>query len=223
MPFIWQNGAQFIDDNGQPNLDDPAVKEAFQYLQSLRSAGVSALPSEIGASWNMDGFGRKRVAMAFSGLWAVNFLEETFAATPYKTAPMPAGEEQRSIAYVVGYVIPKNVEDPEKAWRLLRFLTSKEGQAASATLDIGLPPRRSVVKIQNLRADPVKSVFIDSAEFAQTWQLGDNQKVLDETQTALQSMYITDTPIDEALAKLKKRLDIETEPKSEGVDDDARR
>ena len=208
LPFIWQNGSRLIGEDGEPNLDDPALIETLEYLQTMRRKGHARLPSEIGAAWNMDGMGRERVAMSMSGLWAVNFMDETFADVPYKVAPLPLGKEQASIAYVVGYVIPKNANNPEKAWRLLRYLTSKEGQQSWVELGIGLPPRRSTAEIAGTASDPTLSVFTDSARYARTWQLGDDQQLLDEAQTAMQSIFITDTPVEEALAKLKDRLDI---------------
>ena len=206
LPFIWQNDAVFVLPDGTPNIDDPAVHEALAFLQRLRRRGWAKLPSELGAAWNMDGFGRQRVAMTFSGQWALNFMSTTFPKTPFTVAPMPRGKVERSIAYVVGYVMPKSVRRPNRAWKLIEYLTSKEGQRKWAELNIGLPPRRSVVEARNSNESPDTSVFTRTASIARTWQLGHNQRVLDEMQTALQAIYISDVEIQEAMDRLRQRL-----------------
>ena len=206
LPFIWQNGGELVDREGRLNVNDQKAIEAISFLYRLRKDGIAAVPTDLGASWNMEAFGRERVAMAISGLWAVNFLDTTFADTPYKVAALPAGNSATSIAYVVGYVIPRQADDPEQAWKLLRYLTRKQGQAEWAELNLGLPPRRSVVASSGALDDPLKSVFVSAAANSRTWQLGSNQRLLDELQTAMQAVFLTDAPIEEALQRADDRL-----------------
>ena len=204
LPFIWQNGAEFIGPDGRPNLSDPSVIEAVEFLQGLRRSGSAKLPSEVGAAWNMDGYGRERIAMTMSGLWAVNFLEETFPERRYAMAPLPQGKVEQSIAYVVGYVIPKDTPNPERAWSLLRYLTSEQGQRAWAETGVGLPPRRSIAV--DVRSDET-AVFMDAAGISRTWQIGRRQRILDETQSAMQAIFIQDRDVKEVFAELEARLD----------------
>ena len=206
LPFIWQNAAEFLSSDGTVNIDDAGVRDALRFLQRLRRSGIAKLPSEVGAAWNMDGFGRQRIAMTFSGLWAVNFMRTTFPNTPYAIANLPRGKTKQSIAYVVGYVIPKDAASPRRAWTLLRYLTSKQGQAQWAKHNIGLSPRRSIAATEKQDQHPLTSVFTRSARHARTWQLGTQLRVLDETQTALQSIYIEDVDVDDAMENLRRRL-----------------
>ena len=206
LPFLWQNGAEFLSEDGVVNVDDRRLREALEYLQDLRRKGAARLPSELGASWNMEAFGRGRVAMTMSGLWAQSFMDSTFPSIEYEVAPLPVGKAEATIAYVVGYVIPRKARHPQRAWQLLRYLTSKEGQEGWMRAGIGLPPRRSLAA--SLVDAPVKSAFLRSAGRSRTWQLGRNQRVLDEAQTALQSIFITDSDVCDALNKLARRLKI---------------
>ena len=119
---------------------------------------------------------------------------------------LPVGKSAHSIAYVVGFVMPREALYPEDGWKLLRYLTSREGQIEWSKADIGLPPRKSVVEWIGASEDPVKSLFIESAAIAKPWQLGPNQRLMDEIQTALQAIYITDTPVETALARVKERI-----------------
>ena len=206
LPFIWQNGGDLLADDGGIDFDNQPAIAAIRFLKRLRDEGLAIVPTDAGASWNMEAYGRKRVAMTISGLWAVNFMETTFAETPYEIAAIPDGTRRESIAFVVGYVIPASTKYPEEAWRLLRFLTSKEGQQEWTELDLGLPPRRSVVAYSGLRENPRRAVFIEAAEYARTWQLGPRQRLMDELQTAIQAIFLIDTPIVEALERANERL-----------------
>ena len=206
LPFIWQNAGDLVDRDGRLNVGDEPSISTIGLLRDLRTQGIATIPTDVGASWNMEAFGRKRVAMAVSGLWAVSFLDTTFAETPYEIAHLKAGATESSIAYVVGYVIPKETPRPDEAWTLLRYLTDQAGQSAWAKHDLGLPPRRSIVEQAGLMNDPVKRVFIESAGHARTWQLGSNQRLLDELQTAMQAVFLINEPIDEALGRAEERL-----------------
>ncbi|MEO1232537.1 MAG: ABC transporter substrate-binding protein [Myxococcota bacterium] len=205
LPFVWQGGGRLIDRQGRIDTSSYGLRKALSFLQELRREGWAKLPSEVGAAWNMDGFGRGRVAMTFSGLWAINFLATTFPDIPYATAPLPRAERADTISYVVGYVAPKATEHPEAAARLLTFLTSREVQASWAREGIGLPSRRSVTEELELIDDPVRSVFVRSSSVARTWQLGSHARAVDETQTTLQAIFIANEDIPEALERLKLR------------------
>lgn len=206
LPLAWQNQGDFFDENGAFSFTDPEFVEAVSFLKEMHDAGHAVLPTQVSASWNMDAFGRQRAAMAISGLWGHNFLNSTFPETAYNVAPLPIHKEQVSIAFIVGYVIPRKSKHIQDAWKLLSYLTGKEGQLAWADAGVGLPPRYSVVDRKGLRSDSIRSVFIESAPYARPWQLGSDQRVYAEAQTALQSIFLTDTPILEALQHLEDRL-----------------
>ena len=206
LPFIWQNGGELVAADGGIDVDNQRAVEAIRFLKRLRDDGLAVVPTDVGASWNMEAYGRGRVAMTISGLWAVNFMATTFADTPYEIAAIPGGERREAISYVVGYVIPANTSRPDEAWQLLRYLTSREGQREWAELELGLPPRRSVVDASGLMRDPQRAVFVETAAYARTWQLGPNQRLMDELQTAMQAIFLTDEPIQDALRRADQRL-----------------
>lgn len=206
LPFVWQNGGDYFDEQGRVAFTDSAFVEALRFVEGMLDEGSAVLPADIGAAWNMDAFGRGRVAMAFSGLWAVHFMEETFADVPYRVAELPAGEQAAGIAFVVGFAMPKSTHHPEAAWRLLRHLTGPAGQSAWARAGIGLPPRRSVVERLGMYDDPIRGTLIRSAAVARPWQLGANNRVYDESQSILQAIYMTDAPIDASLKRLRTRI-----------------
>jgi multiple sugar transport system substrate-binding protein len=206
LPFVWQNRGEYFDGAGRPVFTEPAFAEALEFLQRLKLDGYAVLPTDVGAAWSMDAFGRERAAMAISGLWAVNFMKDTFPETPYRVAPLPAGKERASVAFVVGYAIPKTAREPERAWRLLRYLTGPKGARLWDAAGVGLPPRRSVVRELDLAQDSRKRVFIESLPYSRPWRFRVNQRVLDETESALQAIFITGAPVRPTLEDLRRSL-----------------
>ncbi|MGX2041822.1 ABC transporter substrate-binding protein [Methylocaldum sp. MU1018] len=209
LPFVWQNRGEYFDAEGRAVFDEPAFAEALSFLQSMKNDGIAVMPSDVGAAWNMDAFGRRRVAMAISGFWAANFLNETYARTPYRVAPLPVGKRAASVAFVAGYAIPRRTRNPDRAWRLLRYLTGREGGRIWGKSDVGLPARRSVAQELAIGRDPLKRVFLQSLDHARIWQFRVNQRVLDETESALQAIFLTGAAVRPTLDDLKRRVERE--------------
>jgi|GEM_PF-777725 len=207
LPFVWQNRGDYFDAQGRAVFGDPAFAEALGFLQRMKAEGIAVMPSDVGAAWNMDAFGRRLVAMAVSGLWAANFMKETYADTPYRVAPLPVGKQAASVAFVAGYAIPKRTRNPNRAWQLLRYLTGREGGRIWVKSDVGLPARRSVAQEAAIGRDPVKRVFRQSLDHARIWQFRVNQRVLDETESALQAIFLTGAAVRPTLADLKRRVE----------------
>ncbi|WP_434149656.1 ABC transporter substrate-binding protein [Methylocaldum gracile subsp. desertum] len=207
LPFVWQNRGEYLDAQGRAAFGEPAFAEALGFLQRMKTDGIAVMPSDVGAAWNMDAFGRRRVAMAISGLWAANFLNETHAGTPYRAALLPAGKKAASVAFVAGYAVPKRTRNPDRAWQLLRYLTGREGGRIWVKSDVGLPARRSIALESKIERDPLKRVFLRSLDHARIWQFRVNQRVLDETQSALQAIFLTGAAVQPTLDDLKRRVE----------------
>lgn len=200
LPFILQNGGQFLDEDGHVRIHNEGVIGALRFLQDLRREGVLGFPSDVGAAWNMDGFGRKGFAMTISGHWALNFMMSTFPNTPYALAPLPKGRERATLAFVVGYVMPRVGENHADAWQVLRYLTGHEGQSAWAKTHIGLPTRRSIAPAGDAQ------VFVDAMEYAHIWQLSADLRVVEEAESAIERILLLDEDVEAALAHLDARL-----------------
>lgn len=206
LPFVWQHGGDLIDEEGRLRPDDTAAIETIAWLQGLQQAGIATFPKDVGAAWNMDAFGRGAVAMTTSGYFATSFLDATFPDRSYRVAPLPKGRQEATLAYVVGYVMPHQSAAPQRAHQLLKVLTDRQAQGFWSDHGIGLPPRRSVAAEKILEGS-TSAVFTAAARHARIWQFGDDQRLVDETQTALQAIYLTGAPIDEALNNAAQRLE----------------
>ncbi|MEO0471107.1 MAG: sugar ABC transporter substrate-binding protein [Bacteroidota bacterium] len=69
MPFVFQNGGEFHDAEGNLKLTEPAFIEALEFYIDLYKEGIATIPSDQGAGWNGDVMGREQAAMAISGVF----------------------------------------------------------------------------------------------------------------------------------------------------------
>lgn len=205
MAFVYQNGGQFHDENGELTLTDPAFVGALEYYYGLYQKGVAAIPTDIGVGWSGDAFGRGKAAIIFSGGWLLPFLKDNYPDVDYGVELMPAGKQRATIAFTTAYVMPKATERPEEAWELMRYLTGKEGMARAVS-GFGLPARRSVARDMKLADDPIFSVFVESAEFAHPFQVSYIERWFDESQTAMQAVFFTGREPKAALEELEERI-----------------
>ena len=66
MPFVFQNGGKFQDEDGTLRLTEPAFIEAVSFYLALYKNGIATIPSDMGAGWNGDVVGREQAAMCIS-------------------------------------------------------------------------------------------------------------------------------------------------------------
>ncbi len=207
LPFIYQNGGSFFGKDGSTlTILEPPFMGALKFFVQMYKDGIAVQPSDVGGAWPGDAFGKGKVAMMNSGNFAIPFLETNYPHTKYAIAELPRHTDQATLAFTVGYVIPKHCKNKEQAWLLLNYLTGVEGMAKWTALGLALPPRKSVVKINDLDNNILKKALVQSARYARPWQLSTQYRILDETQSSLQKIFLTDTPMETEMVDLHDRL-----------------
>ncbi len=150
LPFVLANGTNVVsDDFCSPNVTDPKVIEALQFLHDLVYVHkVSPAPSNT-----MDVFEAFRngdVAMFGAGRWPVgNMIANDF--TDFDIQLWPGNPDQTTIFGVDGFGIFTTSQNPEAAWAWAKFMT---GQIPQETLVGGpenplsnIPARRSTAEM----------------------------------------------------------------------------
>ena len=127
--------------NKQAKWDDPSFAEAARKLLELRDAG--AFPDNFNGLSYDEGvamFNTEKAAMFFIGTWIVS---ESYAKLGDKLGffnfpDIPGGKGNKEDDWIInkdeGYAISSASKNKEAAVRLLKFLFSKERQAANAEL-----------------------------------------------------------------------------------------
>jgi ABC-type sugar transport system, periplasmic component len=76
------------------------------------------------------------------------------------------------MAFTVAYVMNKNSKHKEEAWKLIEFLTGKEGMKIWTSKGFALPTRKSVAAELGYDQDEYRGALVAGASYATPWQIG---------------------------------------------------
>lgn len=151
VPWMLANGSNIVtEDYCAPNLSDPAVIDAVQFMHDLvYEYEVSPAPGSIADTvlQFIDG----DIAMFGAGRWPLRALyEEGF--DKFNVAPWPGNPDQTQIYGVDGFGIFRTSQNVDAAAEFLKYMTSPEVQellvASDDNTPLGnIPARRSVADL----------------------------------------------------------------------------
>lgn len=206
MPFVFQNGGDFEDAQGNLGLMEPEFIEATEFYLNLYKEGIATIPSDMGAGWNGDVMGREQAAMCISGAWAIPYFADNYPDFSYQVAVLPKGKQAATLAFATAFVISKEAPFPEEAWKLLSYMTGKEGMKAWTKSGIALPTRKSVAEENKFYDHPVYGTFMKSVEFSHLYQVDYMERWSDEMSATMQAMFYRDVSVKESLQKLQTKI-----------------
>ncbi|MBT1279532.1 ABC transporter substrate-binding protein [Thermoanaerobacter sp. CM-CNRG TB177] len=188
--FINQNGGSVYKD-GKVTLNLPENTQALDFYVSLITKDkVADTPQNMGEGWNGDAFAAKKAAMAIEGGWMIPFIKEKAPDLNYGIAELPAGKQKSTMAFTVAYVMNKNSKHKDEAFKLIEFLTGKEGQQFVVDSGLALPSRKSMQEGFKEKY-PERAAFVDGASYAVPWQFGlYGTKVVDAANKACEALIM---------------------------------
>lgn len=188
--FINQNGGSVYQD-GKVTLNLPENAQALDfYVGLITKDKVADTPQNMGEGWNGDAFAAKKAAMAIEGGWMIPFLKEKAPDLNYGIAELPAGKQKSTMAFTVAYVMNKNSQHKDEAFKLIEFLTGKEGQQFVVDSGLALPSRKSMQEGFKEKY-PDRAAFVDGASYAVPWQFGlYGTKVVDAANKACEALIM---------------------------------
>ncbi|MDG5472908.1 ABC transporter substrate-binding protein [Jeotgalibacillus sp. ET6] len=204
-------GGSVVEDN-MANFGSDEVIEALQPVIDQHNVDkTSAQPSEVGASSGGDMFGQQRAAMVLEGNWNIPYLEETFPDLEYGTAEVPTiNGEKGTMAYTVAYVMNAASEKKEASWKLIEYLTGKEGMETWTSKGFALPTRKSVAEKLGYADDELRGSLVAGAEYATVWANGTNLPIITNNfNNQFISAFLGDRPLDEALKEAEEQANSE--------------
>jgi len=159
MAWVYQAGG-----NGQfKSANSAAFRTAANFYVGLLRDGLATLPTDVGASWCGEAFGKEKVAIAFEGNWMLGYLKDTFPNLRYSLAPMPKGKTRGNLAFTVSYSMAKDSKNKAAAWTLLSWLTGKTGMKKWTSLGFALPTRSDVKPVAG------RGAFVKYPQFTHGW------------------------------------------------------
>ncbi|EMT40104.1 ABC-type sugar transport system, periplasmic component [Thermoanaerobacter thermohydrosulfuricus WC1] len=188
--FTNQNGGSVYQD-GKVTLNLPQNAQALDfYVGLITKDKVADTPQNMGEGWNGDAFAAKKAAMAIEGGWMIPFLKEKAPDLNYGIAELPAGKQKSTMAFTVAYVMNKNSQHKDEAFKLIEFLTGKEGQQFVVDSGLALPSRKSMQEGFKEKY-PERAAFVDGASYAVPWQFGlYGTKVVDAANKACEALIM---------------------------------
>ncbi len=161
-------GGGIFDDQWKPRFNDAKGVAALKFLQEVVATGPAGIP----------GYGQGESNTAFLQGQAAMYLDSTSIAGVVKDparskvvdkvswALHPAGARRASQSGGLGLTIPKNAKNPDAAFLLLQWLTSKQQDKAVTRLG-GAPMRNStMVDVDIVRQYPEFIVFKEALRYS---------------------------------------------------------
>ena len=161
-------GGRVFDDQWRPTFNDAKGIAALKFLQEVVATGPAGIP----------GFGQGESNTAFLQGQAAMYLDSTSLVGVVKDparskvvdkvswALHPAGAKRSSQSGGLGLAIPKNARNPDAAFLLLQWLTSK-AQDRAVTRQGGAPTRNSTMTdVDLVRQNPEFIVFKEALKYS---------------------------------------------------------
>ncbi|MEO0968060.1 MAG: ABC transporter substrate-binding protein, partial [Cyanobacteria bacterium J06639_18] len=134
---------QVVDKSGNAVFASPSGLKGLQLVvdQYIRDR-TSAQKTDVGTNSGSEMFGQGKVAMTIEGNWAIPYLQETYPQLKFATAEVPRiNGKAGTMAFTVAYVMNKQTKHKPEAWKLISYLTGKEGMEKWTSKGFALPSR----------------------------------------------------------------------------------
>jgi multiple sugar transport system substrate-binding protein len=199
-------GAEVMGPDGKSAIGRPEAVAALDFYAGLKMKDDAAIyPSEVGATYVADAFGRRTAAMTYDGSWMIGYLGESNPDVRYGLTELPRGPKGRSnLIFTVAYAIPQSSRHPEAAWRLIEFLTS---DASQARITWALPSRRAASR-RYVAEHPEFAPVLESSTYARPWEFGPkSNRVEARLSVAVQQVFLGGRSSADALGDAAREID----------------
>lgn len=165
---------KIIDKNGNAAFASQAGLKGLQlvvdqYLQDRSSAQKT----DVGTNSGSEMFGQGKAAMVIEGNWAIPYLQETYPQLEFATTQVPTiNGKPGTMAFTVAYVMNKQTKHKPEAWKLISYLTGKEGMEKWTSKGFALPSRKSVAEKLGYEKDPLRNALVAGVNYATPWEVG---------------------------------------------------
>lgn len=138
MSWIYQNGGEIVDDDGNAVVNSESNVEAMQFYQDLMyKYQVAPRPAQIVDSGPDPLFAQGKLAMEVTGFWNISALKD--AKFNWGIAQLWHGKEKAVASFSNSLAISSSSKHKDDAIKIVKFLTSAEGQKPIAENALDVP------------------------------------------------------------------------------------
>lgn len=171
LPFAWSDGASLTNDDGtEYTIDSPEMAEALEYYTSFFSEGLSE-DRVLDPGESESGFADGVYGSFISGPWHTALVEDAgLKPDQYAVAPLPGKESAPGTSFVGGgdLAVFQDSENPDGAWKFVRWLSEPETQQAFYEEVGDLPAVQAAWETGTLAEDPKLKIFGEQLASAQS-------------------------------------------------------
>ncbi len=212
LPYLWSDGGDLFDaERRRSTLLEPESLAALKRYRDLRfTHRVAPTEAQVGNARMSQLFAQGKLAMMVGGRWVVPGFRKKLDFA-WDVAPFPRGKAGSIVdADASGWCISATSTQPDKAWRLIRFLASKKAISAFTESGLIVPSRPDVAESPAfLAGTPASSrVFLDVIDSARpTPTTPSYDEIQYELIDSLGPAWNGEEALEEALKPIVKRID----------------
>lgn len=161
--FLWANGGRILnEDHTRATFNSPAGVEALQFMVDLIHTYEVTQPGTTAYEREdlQDMFKGGQLAMMITGPWFRGMLEEDTPDLEYELAPIPAREEQVTMAVTDNLIMFQSCEDKDAAWRFVEFFYDPDLRLEWAETFGMLPELKEVAESDYITSSEQWSLFM---------------------------------------------------------------
>lgn len=200
-------------DNGRyGNFRSPGFRRALAFYKEMfdKDWAPTVSNQEVANVWNE--FGRGYIAFYVNGPWNIAEFRTRLSgpvAKAWSTMPLPGPQGPgASVAGGTSFVLFRDSEHKDAAWKLITFLSEPSVQARFHELTGDLPPRRSAWTSEALTKDPYTQAFRDQLERSRsTPKVPEWERIGQEMRIVGEQMVAGRYSVEAAAAELDRRTD----------------
>jgi multiple sugar transport system substrate-binding protein len=211
LPFVWQNGGDVANEEGEWTLDTPEVVEALEYYKSFFDEGLTAESVPEGFDVT-QGFVAGTHPAFFSGPWHMSLIDEQGGpefADKWAIAPMPERDSQTSFVGGSDLVVFKDSDNKEAAWKFVEYLTDPATQQKWYATVAALPSVESAWEDGELSSDDKLALFGEQLKDAKSpppipkWE----QVAAEAVNAELEKATVGDASAEEAAQAMQQKAE----------------
>src|SRR5215469_17678503 len=190
-------------------FNNAAGMNSASFYTGFEANKTGVQPSDVGAGWDGEAFGKQEVAMTFEGGWMIPFMTTTYPNVQYGIAPMPVAPtgQRGNLLYTNAWGAYSGTKHPDAAWKLIKYMTGATYQKQVLDDGFALPSIQSLANDPYFTQNPGVKVLQDGAAYGHADFYGAaDAEVHTQVANALQSVMLGKATVKDALSTAEQNV-----------------
>ncbi len=207
LPFIWQNGGEILNDQGEIAINSPEAVEALEYYVSFFEEEIAQ--TEAQGSETIQEFKDGNKPIFFSGPWMIDLIKDQAPEIDgdWSVAMMPEKETRTSFTGGSNLVIFEDSNKKDAAWKFVEFMSQEETQKEWYESTNGLPANVDIWQSDYFADQPKLEVFGEQLEDAKApTTVPEWEQIASAIKRRMQQAIYGDSSAEESISNLEEDI-----------------